>query len=77
MSLYSDAFASQLRKWVQNESLIPLQPGKAISNFLGEVQIFKSTIEPRKPRGIFHFLRGLIIFKLKSVSQRPTTCRCA
>ena len=51
MSLYSEPFVSQIQKWVQNESLIPLQPGTAISQFLGDVQIFKSTIEPKKPRG--------------------------
>lgn len=51
MSLYSDPFVSQIQKWIQNESLIPLQPGSDVTKFLGPVQTFKSTIEPRKPRG--------------------------
>ena len=55
MSLYSEAFVSQLQKWVQNESLIPLKNGEAMNEFLGDVQIFKSTIEPRKPRGKNNF----------------------
>lgn len=50
MSLYSEPFASQVHKWLQNESLIPLNAANPVTRFLGPVQIFKSTIEPKKPR---------------------------
>ena len=53
MSLYSEAFVSQIQKWIQNESLIPMRTADAITEYLGPIQIFKSTIEPKKPRGIF------------------------
>ena len=51
MSLYSEPFVQQLQKWVQNESLIPLN-NPVIASALGDVQMFKSTIEPKKPRGM-------------------------
>ena len=50
MSLYSEPFVKQVQKWIQNESLIPLS-NPQIADALGDVQIFKSTIEPKKPRG--------------------------
>ena len=50
MSLYIDPFADQIRKWLQNESLIALSPRNPVTKFLGPVQIYKSTIEPKKPR---------------------------
>ena len=50
MSLYSEPFVDQIRKWLQNESLISLRGPSPITSFLGPVQIFKSTIEPKKPR---------------------------
>ena len=50
MSLYSEPFVKQVRQWLQNESLVPLARENPVSHFLGPVQIFKSTIEPNKPR---------------------------
>ena len=50
MSLYSGPFVSQLQKWMQNESIIPLTASSEIKEHLGSVLTFKSTIEPRKPR---------------------------
>ena len=50
MSLYIEPFADQIRKWLQNESLIALTPNNPVTKFLGPVQIYKSTIEPKKPR---------------------------
>ena len=65
MSLYSEPFLEQIQKWVQNESLIPLQDGDEIADFLGPVQIFKSTIEPRKPRGN-EFIKNKVVQKIIS-----------
>ena len=47
---YLDAFGKQIRSWVDNESLIHLTQEPDLKNLLTPLQIFKTTIEPNKPR---------------------------
>ena len=43
-------FGDQVKKWVEQDCLYPYQPESDHSQFLGDVLIHKSTIEPKKPR---------------------------
>ena len=43
-------FGTQLRKWIDNESLIHLSVETDLYETLRPIQIFKTTIEPQKPR---------------------------
>ena len=47
---YLDAFGKQIRAWVDNESLIHLSHEKDLEKRLKPLQVFKTTIEPNKPR---------------------------
>lgn len=50
MSEYLSEFGSQIRKWIDNESLIHLSQEDELRQILYPIQTFKTTIEPQKPR---------------------------
>ena len=50
MSDYLNEFGSQIRSWIRNESLIHMGQEQELTHLLSPVQIFKTTIEPSKPR---------------------------
>lgn len=50
MSDYLDDFGLQIRKWISNESLIHLSQESELNRVLTPLQVFKTTIEPSKPR---------------------------
>ena len=50
MSDYLSDFGSQIRKWIDNESLIHLSAENDLRHHLEPIQLFKTTIEPQKPR---------------------------
>ena len=50
MSEYLNEFGTQIRSWISNESLIHMGQEQELSRLLSPVQIFKTTIEPSKPR---------------------------
>ena len=50
MSDYLSEFGSQIRAWIDNESLIHLSQEKGLREKLTPLQVFKTTIEPNKPR---------------------------
>ena len=55
MSTYSEPFVSQIKAWIQNESLVHLSQETANAEYLGPVMVNKSTIEPNKPRYALYF----------------------
>ena len=50
MSEYLSEFGSQIRTWINNESLIHLSQETELCERLAPIQVFKTTIEPSKPR---------------------------
>ena len=60
MSEYLPDFGKQILSWVDNESLIHLSHEQELNKYLQPIQVFKTTIEPSKPRWplfvIFFFL---------------------
>ena len=50
MGDYLNEFGKQIRAWIDNESLIHLSQETELCQVLTPLQIFKTTIEPNKPR---------------------------
>ena len=50
MGDYLNEFGKQIRAWIDNESLIHLSQETELCQVLRPLQIFKTTIEPNKPR---------------------------
>ena len=53
MQDYLKDFGTQIRAWIDNESLIHLSQEIELAEKLTPIQVFKTTIEPNKPRYIF------------------------
>ena len=63
MSDYLAAFGHQIRAWVDNESLIHLTQEAELNKLLTPLQIFKTTIEPNKPRYESHKATEVHVFQ--------------
>ena len=50
MGNYVKVFGQQVKKWLGQDCLMPYRRTEPHSDFLGDILVHKSTIEPKKPR---------------------------